>query len=143
MGLFSWLFGGNKPQVLIRLSKVMATIPDEYSRRPFVMAMNYIKAVEYLDGCGEFTLAKLRRAYEIAGVDGPDTDAETARLWEQSKQILSSAAAGRGSGEPGGPEFLRFDLRRNYVEGITNAAPHCGAASSDISEWLAAKGRRT
>lgn len=125
-----------EPGVVETLTRVMATVPDEYGRRPFVMAIHYIRAVEFLDSCGEFTLEKLRRAYEIAGVAGPDTDAETESLWRRAGLVLSSAAAGRGPGEPGGTEFLRFDLRRVYREGISNAAPHCGAASGAVRDWL-------
>jgi len=127
---------GGASTVVASLQEAMAAVPDEYHRRPFVMALNYIQAVEFLDGCGEFSLAKLRRAYEIAGVDTPETDEETERIWERSSQILSSLAAGRGPGEPGGHEFLRFELRRTYLEGIRNAAPHCGPAAGAVLRWL-------
>lgn len=147
MGIFDWLKkksenGRARSEVLASLSTVMGSVRDEYGRRPFVMAMSYIAAVEYLDNCGEFTLTKLRQAYAVAGINGPGTDTETATLWERSQLVLSSAAAGRGTGEPGGPEFIRFDLRRTLMEGIMNAAPHCRAASGDVKEWLAAKRQR-
>ena len=83
-------------------------------------AANYRKAVKYLDGCGEMTLAKLRKAGKIsiksdfrgkAAVG--EMEATVAQIWEQSKAVLP------GGGTPGGTEYARYAFRQALEEGIS------------------------
>jgi hypothetical protein len=108
---------------------------DPRTRQATEFALRYVRGVSFLDECGDFTLEKLRKVYDIAGLTAPGTDAETRDQWQKSQLILSSP------GVPGGPEFIRFDMRRLFMEGITNAAPHIGRLEKPLRAWLA--GRRS
>ncbi len=100
------------------------------TRQATEFALRYVGAVTYLDDCGDFTLEKLRESYDIAGLTAKGTREETQNQWDKSELILSTP------GSPGGSEFIRHDMRRLLLEGITNAAPHIGLLEGPLREWL-------
>lgn len=77
------------------------------------------RALKYLDECGELTYEKLAEANRIAGVM---SEAELRTMWEQADYILPTG------GEPGGKEFLRFQMRDALIMGI--------AALEEVSDKL-------
>jgi hypothetical protein len=119
--------------VVSALQRALGGALSPRARQASDFALRYVRAVNFLDDCGEFTLEKLRKTYDIAGLSAPGTDRETHEQWEKSKLILSN------SDSPGGPEFIRFDMRRLLLEGVTNAAPHIGNVEPALRRWLEQK----
>lgn len=70
----------------------------------------YRSALYYLDACGALTLEKIQKAHEIAGIDVPVSQLRVE--WEQADGVLPR------QGQPGGKEYLRFQLRRTLQDAI-------------------------
>ena len=101
MGIFDKLFGRKKKEEITMGSEV------NYLRQT---VENYKQALKYLDECGELTYEKLVEANRIAGIDMPES--QLIGMWEQADCILPTG------GEPGGKEFLRFQMRDTLIESI-------------------------
>lgn len=71
---------------------------------------SYKRALKYLDECGELSYEMLAEANRIAGVDISESKLRAA--WEHAAFILSTG------GQPGGREYLRFQMRNAFIEGI-------------------------
>jgi hypothetical protein len=86
---------------------------------------NYRRALKYLDGCGDLTYEKLREAWQIAGVDMPES--QLRQQWSQADYILPTG------GRPGGKESLRFMMRNTLIEAI--------ATFESLADKLAGSGK--
>lgn len=83
---------------------------SEVSRKARQMVENYKRALKYLDECGELTYEKFVEANRIAGVDV--SESQLRAMWDQAKYILPTG------GQPGGTEYLRFQMRNTLIEGM-------------------------
>ncbi len=84
-------------------------------------------AVKYLDGCGEMTLEKLQKASDISGTEIPARELRT--MWEAADLVLPL------HGQPGGKEFVRFQMRKTLEEGIStfsDLARKMGVSESEL-----------
>lgn len=85
-------------------------IGSEVGKKARQIVENYKLALKYLDECGELTYEKLVEANRIAGVVMPESQLRA--MWDQADYILPTG------GQPGGKEFLRFQMRSTLIEGI-------------------------
>lgn len=83
---------------------------SEAGKKARQIVENYKRALKYLDECGELTYQKLVEANRIAGVDW--SESQLRAMWEQADHILPTG------GQPGGKEFLRFQMRNTLIEAI-------------------------
>lgn len=90
-------------------------------------ADNYKQALKCLDECGDLTYDKLREANQIAGIDM--SESELQEMWKKAGYIFSS------DNHPGGKEFLRFELRKTLIEGITTFEAIADKLGTTEKKW--------
>ena len=88
---------------------------------------NYKRALKYLDECGDLTYDKLHEANRISG--GDMADSRLRAMWEQADTILPT------HGQPGGKEFLRFQMRNSLIEGIATFESLAGKLVASEKKW--------
>ena len=88
-------------------------------REAVAMSRRYLEAIKYLENCGEMTLEKYKRAWEISGA----RNERILQDWLAADDVMARP------GEPGGKEYLRFTMIQNLTEGIKLAGAVAGRAA--------------